>query len=111
MTSLKILLAKRRRKEMAVRKINGAKTHQITMQFANLYVKLFLISSVVSIPLSAFIIKQAILNGRPLEKGTGYVILFYLFILAVIVAFVSLTIGFKIHRISRENPADVVKSE
>ena len=101
----------RRRKEMAVRKINGAKTHQITMQFANLYVKLFLISSVVSIPLSAFIIKQAILNGRPLEKGTGYVILFYLFILAVIVAFVSLTIGFKIHRISRENPADVVKSE
>jgi len=101
----------RRRKEMAVRKINGAKTRQITMQFANLYVKLFLISSVVSIPLSAFIIKQAILNGRPLEKGTGYVILFYLFILAVIVAFVSLTIGFKIRRISRENPADVVKSE
>ena len=101
----------RRRKEMAVRKINGAKTRQITMQFANLYVKLFLISSMVSIPLSAFIIKQAILNGRPLEKGTGYVILFYLFILAVIVAFVSLTIGFKIHRISRENPADVVKSE
>jgi ABC-type antimicrobial peptide transport system permease subunit len=101
----------RRRKEMAVRKINGAKTRQITMQFANLYVKLFLISSVVSIPLSAFIIKQAILNGRPLEKGTGYVILFYLFILAVIVAFVSLTIGFKIHHIARENPADVVKSE
>ncbi len=101
----------RRRKEMAVRKINGAKTRQITMQFANLYVKLFLISSVASIPLSAFIIKQAILNGRPLEKGTGYVILFYLFILAVIVAFVSLTIGFKIRRIARENPADVVKSE
>ena len=101
----------RRRKEMALRKINGAKTSQITMQFANLYIKLFIISSVISIPLSAFIIKQAILNGQPLEKGTGYAILFYLFILAVMVVFVSLTIGFKIFGIARENPADVIKSE
>ena len=101
----------RRRKEMALRKINGAKTSQITMQFANLYIKLFIISSVVSIPLSAFIIKQAILSGQPLEKGAGYPILFYLFILAVMVVFVSLTIGFKIYGIARENPADVVKSE
>ena len=101
----------RRRKEMALRKINGAKTSQITMQFANLYIKLFIISSVISIPLSAFIIKQAILNGQPLEKGTGYAILFYLFILAVMVVFVSLTIGFKIFAIARENPADVIKSE
>ena len=101
----------RRRKEMAVRKINGAKTRQITMQFANLYVKLFLISSVVSIPLSAFIIKQAILNGRPFEKSAGYAILFYMCIVLIMVVFVSLTIGFKIHRIARENPADVVKSE
>ena len=101
----------RRRKEMAVRKINGARNGQITMQFANLYVKLFIISSVVSIPLSAYIIKQAILSGQPLEKGAGYPILFYLFILAVMLVFVSLTIGFKIHRISRENPANVVKSD
>ncbi len=101
----------RRRKEMAVRKINGAKTSQITMQFANLYVKLFIVSTVVSIPLSAFIIKQAILSGQPLEKGAGYPILFYLFILAVMVVFVSLTIGFKIYGIARENPADVIKSE
>ena len=101
----------RRRKEMALRKINGAKTSQITMQFANLYIKLFIISSVISIPLSAFIIKQAILNGQPLEKGTGYAILFYLFILAVMVVFVSLTIGIKIFGIARENPADVIKSE
>ena len=101
----------RRRREMAVRKINGAKTSQITMQFANLYVKLFIVSTVVSIPLSAFIIKHVILNGQPLEKGAGYPVLFYLFILAVMLVFVSLTIGFKIHRISRENPADVVKSD
>ena len=101
----------RRRKEMALRKINGAKTSQITMQFANLYIKLFIISSVISIPLSAFIIKQAILNGQSFEKGAGYAILFYLFILAVMVVFVSLTIGFKIFGIARENPADVIKSE
>ena len=81
------------------------------MQFANLYVKLFIVSTVVSIPLSAFIIKQAILSGQPLEKGAGYPILFYLFILAVMVVFVSLTIGFKIYGIARENPADVIKSE
>ena len=101
----------RRRREMAVRKINGAKTSQITMQFANLYVKLFIVSTVVSIPLSAFIIKHVILNGQLYDKGAGYAIMFYLFILAVMVVFVSLTIGFKIYGIARENPADVIKSE
>lgn len=101
----------RRRKEMAVRKINGARKRNITMLFANLYVKLFIISSVISIPISAFLIKVAILNNRPFEKGAGYAILFYLFILLIMVVFVSLTIGFKIGRISRENPADVIKSE
>lgn len=101
----------RRRREMAVRKINGARKRNITMLFANLYVKLFIISSVISIPISAFLIKVAILNNRPFEKGAGYAILFYLFILLIMVVFVSLTIGFKIGRISRENPADVVKSE
>ena len=101
----------RRRREMAVRKINGAKTSQITMQFANLYVKLFIVSTVVSIPLSAFVIKHIILNGQLYDKGAGYAILFYLFILAVMVLFVTMTIGFKIHRIARENPADVIKSE
>jgi ABC-type antimicrobial peptide transport system permease subunit len=72
--------------------------------------KLFAISSVVSIPLSAFIIKEMILNGR-YDKGAVYAIIFYLFVLAIMVAFVALTIGFKIRRIARENPADVIKSE
>ena len=101
----------RRRKEMAVRKINGARTGRITMLFANLYVKLFIISSAVSIPLSAFLIRTAILNNKPFEKGAGYVILFYLCIVLIMVAFVGLTIGFKKYRISRENPADVIKSD
>jgi hypothetical protein len=101
----------RRRREMAVRKINGARTGQITMLFVNLYVKLFIISSVFSVPVTAMAIKFFILNNRPFEKGPLYAILFYLFIYAIMVAFVALTIGFKIHRISRDNPADVVKSE
>ena len=100
----------RRRKEMALRKINGAVTAQIALLFARLYMKLFAISSVVSIPLSAFIIKGMILNGR-YDKGAVYAIIFYLFVLAIMVAFVALTIGFKIRRIARENPADVIKSE
>lgn len=100
----------RRRKEMALRKINGAVTAQIALLFVRLYMKLFAISSVVSIPLSAFIIKGMILNGR-YDKGAVYAIIFYLFVLAVMVAFIALTIGFKIRRIARENPADVIKSE
>lgn len=101
----------RRRKEMAVRKINGARTGRITMLFVNLYVKLFIISSVVSIPLSAFLIRTMIMNNKSYEKGAGYAILFYMCIVLIMVVFVGLTIGFKIHRIARENPADVVKSE
>ena len=100
----------RRRKEMAMRKINGARTRQVAMLFTKLYLKLFIISSVVSIPLSASLIKTIILNGS-YDKGLGFAVLFYLFVLAVMVVFVGLTIGFKIHRIARENPADVIKSD
>ena len=64
-------------------------------------------------PLEKHISEQAERQYNPsrIEKGAGYAILFYLFILLIMVVFVSLTIGFKIGSISRENPADIVKSE
>jgi hypothetical protein len=101
----------RRRKEMAIRKINGARTRQVTMLFVQLYAKLFIISSAVSVPLSAWIIRYTILSDHPYDKGVGHALLFYLFILFVMALFVAITIGFKIRRIARENPADVIKSE
>ena len=105
----------RRSKEMALRKINGAKNHQITALLANLYVRLFIISSAISIPLSAWIINVTQIHlFSHVHSGIGSVggyILLYLFILAVMAVFVTLTIGFKIHRIACQNPADVIKSE
>lgn len=101
----------RRRKEMALRKINGALTSRIVMLFTKLYIRLFVISSAISIPVSAFLIKHAVMSDRPFEASAGSAILFYLCIALIMVVFVGLTIGFKIYRISRENPADVIKSE
>ena len=99
-----------RRKEMALRKINGARTGQIAMIFTRLYIKLFVISSLISTLLSYPFIR-IFLFDIPSHKRYGATILIYLAVFAFMVLFVALTIGSRIRRIACENPADVIKSE
>ena len=99
-----------RRKEMALRKINGARTGQIAMIFTRLYIKLFIISSLVSTVISIPFIKLFMFDV-PSDKKCVPIILIYLAVIVFMVLFVVLTIGSRIRRIACENPADVIKSE
>ena len=100
-----------REKEVAIRKVHGAKMWDIMRLFGRYYLRLLLISAVIAIPI-AMVVTLFIVN----EMGEGdHPITFCLTHLAlsllIVMLITLLTIGEKIYRVSRTNPADVIKKE
>ncbi len=98
-----------RRKEMAIRKINGAKARHIAMLFARLYIRLLIIAAAIAFPLAYLLIDGIVTNNFLTTFNHGFG--FYLGIFLLVAAFVAMTVGVQIWRISRIEPASVVKSE
>ncbi len=99
-----------RKKEVAIRKINGARVKDIYWLFGRLYVWIFAISAL----LSCSIVLAYFLNLPSLQavgvfnyKNLWYWLVSLLFVAAII----ACTIGYRLYKISRLNPADVIKSE
>ena len=101
-----------RRKEMAVRKINGAKTGQIASLMARLYLWLLLISAAIAFPLTYWFFHLIGTSAQPLYREMfNYGPLFYLCVFLLVAAFVALTVWAQIRRIARIEPYTIVKSE
>ena len=98
-----------RRKEMAIRKINGAKARHIAMLFARLYIRLLVIAVAIAFPLAYLLIDGIVTYSFLTTFNHGFG--FYLGIFLLVAAFVALTVGMQIWRIARIEPASVVKSE
>jgi len=98
-----------RRKEMAIRKINGAKTWHIALRFSRLYIMLLAISSAIAFPLCYILIDY--LGEMGYRETFNYGPLFFLSVLCLMALFVALTVGAQIYRIAHINPAEIVKSE
>lgn len=97
-----------RRKEMAIRKINGAGAWQIALLFARLYIVLVLSTAAVAFPIVEFLL------GKMREMYYSFIdtgILFYGGILLFVILLIALTVYVRIRDISRINPAEVIKSE
>lgn len=97
-----------RRKEMAIRKINGAGAWQIALLFVRLYIVLVLSTAVVAFPIVDFLL------GKLRETYHSFIdtgILFYGGILLFVILLIALTVFVRIRDISRINPAEVIKSE
>ena len=101
-----------RRKEMAIRKINGAKAHHIALWFGRLYILLLGVSAAITFPVT-YILFLNINTGERFIGGdtAAYALLFYFAILLCMTLFVALTIGVQIWRIARIQPAQIVKEE
>ena len=97
-----------RRKEMAIRKINGAKTYHIALRFCRLYIVLLTVSAAIAFPLTYLIFDEA---TQSYWRVFSYNASFYICIFLLMAVFVALTIGVQIWRIARINPAKIVKSE
>lgn len=98
-----------RRKEMAIRKINGAKAWQIAVRFIRLYVIELVVASAIAIPCAYMLIDTIITEIFRVPFAHG--VLFYGGVLLIVIALIAITVSYQIWRISRIEPASVVKSE
>lgn len=98
-----------RQKEVAIRKVNGAKLPDIYWIFGKNYLLLFVVSSLLSTTLSLFVLVMGSQHDVILFSYTHPWL--WVFPLGLMGAVITLTISWQIYRISRQNPAEVIKSE
>ena len=102
------LSTERRKKEVAIRKINGATPTVILFIFAKSNLVQLVVSAVIAFPVLALLLNKWLQNYSThiTISILPFIILFFL--MAVIVA---ITIIWQLWRIARINPAEVIKSE
>ena len=106
--SIVTLACNQRRKEIAIRKVNGAKAREIFILFFRQYFLVTVISCIVAFPVGVYIMQ------RWLEQYTRRVsIEWWLFagIFVLVLLIVLASIFSRVNRAAKENPAEVVKSE
>lgn len=106
--SLVTLSCEQRRKEIAIRKVNGASVKVILNLFFKEYLILLIISSFTAFPLGYLIMKHW-LEGY--VKQTPISFWMYGGIFAGMLLIIFLSIIWRVWKAARQNPAEVIKSE
>lgn len=104
----------RRRREVAIRKINGAKRWQIVFMFSKYYLRLIGISMVLALPfpILCFYIMGTFISHVPVDANVYMIIVLLVFIAALVMLIVTaFTIWRKIYNVAKLKPADVMRSE
>ena len=102
------LVCEQRRKEIAIRKVNGATAAGIFRSFLKEYFALLLVACIIAFPLGSVAMQQWV--ERYVER-MAWPWWLYVGILVGLSLFVMLCIGRSVWRAARENPAEVIKSE
>lgn len=97
-----------RRKEMAIRKINGAGMWHIVMLFAKLYIVLILSTAAIAFPIVEFLLS---IYGEMYYSFIDTGIMFYGGIMFWVIMLITLTVYVRIRDISQINPAEIIKNE
>ncbi len=98
-----------RQKEVAIRKINGAKPADIFLLFARMYLVIFAVTYVLAVSLLMIIGIQAFEYDTRIEFVHSWEWPVQLFVLTA--ALLAVVTGWKIRQVMRLNPAEVVKTE
>lgn len=106
--SLITLSCEQRRKEIAVRKVNGAMIKDIFVMFIMEYTLLLIIAAVIAFPIGYALMKQWL---QSYVEQTEISLWIYLAIFGFIAIFILLSIGWRVWQAARQNPAEVIKSE
>lgn len=106
--SMITLSCSQRRKEIAIRKVNGAKAREIYSLFFREYFMVTLLSCIVAFPAGIYIMQ------RWLEQYTRRIAMEWwifagIFLLVTVIVFATLFL--RVYQAAKENPAEVVKSE
>ena len=103
-----VLTCEQRRKEIAIRKVNGATVKDILAMFGQEYAVLLAIASVIAFSIGYAIMKHW-LESYTLQTPINWWIFACIFVGIAIV--IALSIGYRVWKAANENPANVVKSE
>lgn len=106
--SLINLSCEQRRKEIAIRKVNGASLSDITGIFLKEYVTLLALAAVVAFG-AGYMVMRRWLETYVIQTDIPWWI--YAAILAVVIIIICISIGWRIWQAARQNPANVIKSE
>ena len=106
--SMVTLSCERRRKEIAIRKVNGARVGDILRLFAREYLGLLVVACVVAFPVGYVLMRRWL---ESYVEQTPISVWIYLVIFAGMALLIALCIGWRVWRAANENPAEVVKSE
>ena len=106
--SLVTLTCEQRRKEIAIRKVNGATVKNILLMFFREYLVMLVIAAMVAFPVTYAIVKRWIEGYiRQMDISIWPFLLVFVGLLAVVI----ISISWRVWKAANENPADVVKSE
>ena len=106
--SLVSLTCEERRKEIAIRKINGATSRDILAIFVKEYALLLIIGSAIAFTTGYFIMHQWI---EHYVKQTTIPAWIFLSIFCAMALVIAACVGWQVYKASIANPAEVVKSE
>jgi hypothetical protein len=106
--SLVSLSCQQRRKEIAIRKVNGARIGNILDLFAREYLLMLVLAAVVAFPIGYVLMKHWL---ESYIKQTPISWWIYAVIFAGITAVVALCIGWRVWQAARSNPAKTIKAE
>ena len=106
--SIEALSCQEKRREIAVRKVHGARVWDILSIFVRNYGILFIVSSVPALMAGYPVIKVWQQQFQCQASISWWI---YATILAAMALVICLTVGHRVLKATRENPADVIKSE
>ena len=106
--SLVTLSCEQRRKEIAVRKVNGAAIKDILLMFVKEYMLLLIIASVIAFPVGYVLMKRWLENYVEQTVISAWI---YFAIFGGIMIVIFACIGWRVWQGARQNPAEVIKSE
>ena len=106
--SLVTLSCEQRRKEIAIRKVNGASVKVILNLFFKEYLLLLIVASFIAFPLGYAIMKHW-LEGYVKQTSINIWIYAGIFVAMLLIIFISII--WRVWRAARQNPAEVIKSE
>ncbi|MBR4594419.1 MAG: FtsX-like permease family protein, partial [Bacteroidaceae bacterium] len=106
--SMIVLACRERRREIAVRKVHGAKVGDIIGIFGREYGGTLLLSTILAFSVGYIFMHRWI---QQYERQITISWWIYAVILVAMVIVISLTVGHQVLKTARENPAEVIKSE
>ncbi len=100
---------KHRQKEVAIRKVNGAGVKDILQLFGRMYIKMLIISLVISFPF--FLLALNLIGLLHIQNVSVWNFPFWLGLIIIVAGFVFITVFWRMWRTAGVNPATILKKE